>query len=75
MLRDKVFAANASSPPVTINTAWAWGDGGAGRLGDNSLVDKSSPVSIAGGFTDWVCLSYPNSADGSWSGAIRSTVT
>ena len=53
MLRDKVFAANASSPPVTINTAWAWGDGGAGRLGDNSLVDKSSPVSVIGGYTDW----------------------
>lgn len=53
MLRDKVFAANASSPPVTINTAWAWGDNGGGQLGDNSLVDKSSPVSVIGGYTDW----------------------
>ena len=59
----------------TNGTAWAWGVASEGRLGDNTTVDKSSPVSIAGGFTDWVCLSYPNSADGSWSGAIRSTIT
>jgi alpha-tubulin suppressor-like RCC1 family protein len=35
-------------------TAWAWGYGGIGRLGDNTTVDKSSPVSVVGGFTDWV---------------------
>jgi alpha-tubulin suppressor-like RCC1 family protein len=34
-------------------TAWAWGCGGNGRLGDNTTVDKSSPVSVVGGFTDW----------------------
>ena len=35
-------------------TAWAWGYGGSGRLGDNTVVDKSSPVSVVGGFIDWV---------------------
>jgi alpha-tubulin suppressor-like RCC1 family protein len=59
----------------TNGTAWSWGWGLLGALGDNTTVDKSSPVSIAGGFTDWVCLSYPNSADALWSGAIRSTAT
>jgi alpha-tubulin suppressor-like RCC1 family protein len=35
-------------------TAWAWGLGTLGRLGDNTIVDKSSPVSVVGGFTDWI---------------------
>ena len=38
-------------------TAWCWGDGGSGKLGDNTLVNKSSPVSVVGGFTDWVQIS------------------
>jgi alpha-tubulin suppressor-like RCC1 family protein len=44
----------AHSLGVRINgTAWAWGTGGYGRLGDNTTVNKSSPVSVVGGFTDW----------------------
>jgi len=38
-------------------TAWAWGYNGFGRLGDNSITDKSSPVSVVGGFTDWCQIS------------------
>jgi alpha-tubulin suppressor-like RCC1 family protein len=38
-------------------TAWAWGAGGTGRLGDGTTADKSSPVSVVGGYTDWVQLS------------------
>ena len=38
-------------------TAWAWGGGSYGKLGDNTIVDKSSPVSVVGGFTDWAQLS------------------
>jgi alpha-tubulin suppressor-like RCC1 family protein len=37
-------------------TAWAWGFATSGQLGDNSTVNKSSPVSVEGGFTDWVQL-------------------
>jgi alpha-tubulin suppressor-like RCC1 family protein len=33
--------------------AWAWGSGANGRLGDNSVTAKSSPVLVVGGFTDW----------------------
>ena len=36
---------------------WTFGVNAAGQLGDNTIVDKSSPVSVAGGFTDWVQLS------------------
>jgi len=42
-------------------TAWAWGNNGNGRLGDNSTVSKSSPVSVVGGFTDWCQVSGGNS--------------
>jgi alpha-tubulin suppressor-like RCC1 family protein len=37
----------------TNGTAWAWGCNGQGRLGDNTTVAKSSPVSVIGGFCDW----------------------
>ena len=61
MLRDKVFAANASSPPVTINTIYSWGCNGYGKLGDNTTVNKSSPVSVVGGFCDWCQVSAGSS--------------
>jgi alpha-tubulin suppressor-like RCC1 family protein len=38
-------------------TAWAWGSNASGALGDNTIVNKSSPVSVVGGFTDWVQIS------------------
>ena len=37
----------------TNGTAWAWGYNGQGRLGDNSTISRTSPVSVVGGFTDW----------------------
>jgi alpha-tubulin suppressor-like RCC1 family protein len=57
----------------TNGTLFSWGRNIYGSLGDNTGSTKSSPVSIAGGFTDWSCLSYPQSGDFS-SGAIRSTL-
>jgi alpha-tubulin suppressor-like RCC1 family protein len=47
----------------TNGTAWAWGQGGSGRLGDNTTVNKSSPVSVVGGFTDWCQVSNSNYPD------------
>jgi alpha-tubulin suppressor-like RCC1 family protein len=38
-------------------TAYCWGNGQNGRLGDNTSVSKSSPVLVVGGFTDWVQIS------------------
>jgi alpha-tubulin suppressor-like RCC1 family protein len=42
-------------------TAWAWGSDFDGQLGDNTTIDKSSPVSVLGGFTDWTQLSAGSS--------------
>ena len=41
----------------TNGTAWGWGQGGQGRLGNNSTANVSSPVSVVGGFTDWCQVS------------------
>ena len=55
----------------TNGTAWAWGCNGQGRLGDNTILNKSSPVSVVGGFTDW-CQA---SAGAQHSAAIRTNGT
>ena len=68
----QVSAGAAHSTALRGNgTAWAWGLGSGGRLGDGSGTTRSSPVSVVGGFTDWVQVS----AGGFHSGAIRSTGT
>jgi alpha-tubulin suppressor-like RCC1 family protein len=41
----------------TDGTAWAWGFNGQGRLGDGSVTNRSSPVSVVGGFADWCQVS------------------
>lgn len=54
-------------------SAWSWGLGTSGQLGDNSITSKSSPVSVVGGnsFIEIACsesASYALKADGSaWS--------
>jgi alpha-tubulin suppressor-like RCC1 family protein len=34
-------------------TAWTWGNNSNGQLGTNNTSNRSSPVSVVGGFTDW----------------------
>jgi alpha-tubulin suppressor-like RCC1 family protein len=41
-----------NSAVKTDGTLWSWGQGGGGRLGDNTTVSKSSPVQI-GSLTTW----------------------
>lgn len=41
----------------TDGTLWIWGVGGNGYLGDGTAVDKSSPVTVAGGGTTWCAIS------------------
>ena len=43
----------------TDGTLWTWGEGLTGRLGQNSIVDRSSPVQV-GSLTDWFQVSAGN---------------
>ena len=54
----QVSAGDSFSLGVRSNgTAWGWGQGSTGRLGDNTVTNRSSPVSVVGGFTDWCQVS------------------
>ena len=54
----QLSAGTAHSLGLRANgSAWAWGANTSGRLGDNTTVSKSSPVSVVGGFSDWTQLS------------------
>ena len=44
----------------TDGTLWTWGDNTKGEIGDNSIVDKSSPTQIPG--TTWYEVAAPFSA-------------
>jgi len=37
----------------TDGTLWSWGDGTLGQMGDNTIVNKSSPVQTVAGGTNW----------------------
>jgi alpha-tubulin suppressor-like RCC1 family protein len=57
-----VSTGNAHSLGVRSNgTLWAWGAGGQGRLGDDAITDRCSPVSVVGDFTDWCAASAGSS--------------
>jgi alpha-tubulin suppressor-like RCC1 family protein len=54
----------------TDGTLWIWGWGSAGRLGDNTTTDKSSPVQTVSGGTNWKQVSV-----GDIAGAIKTDGT
>jgi len=44
----------------TDGTLWLWGANGSGRLGDNSIINRSSPVQTIAGGTNWTQASCSN---------------
>jgi alpha-tubulin suppressor-like RCC1 family protein len=51
-------------------TLWTWGNNSSGELGDNTAINKSSPISVVGGFTDWMQITA-----GGCTAAIRANGT
>jgi alpha-tubulin suppressor-like RCC1 family protein len=55
---DGLWFNNFDSEPLNyVDTAWAWGYNASGRLGDGTTTNRSSPVSVVGGITDWCQVS------------------
>lgn len=52
-------------------TLWTWGSNNNGQLGDNTTVNKSSPITVAGGGTTWKQVS----AGASSCGAVKTDGT
>jgi alpha-tubulin suppressor-like RCC1 family protein len=57
----QISTGDSSAGVRKNNTLWTWGSGSSGQLGINiagSGTNRSSPVSVVGGFTDWcqVCV-------------------
>jgi hypothetical protein len=49
-----VSASSSHSVAVrSSGTAWSWGLNAPSRLGDGTTINRSSPVSVLGGFCDW----------------------
>ena len=44
---------NYTAAIKTDGTLWSWGYNAFGNLGDNTIVDKSTPVQVSGGGTNW----------------------
>lgn len=49
---------NRTSAIKTNGTLWSWGSNSVGELGDNTTVDKSSPVQTVSGGTNWKQVSH-----------------
>ena len=54
----QINAGNSHTGAVkTDGTLWMWGLNSYGRLGDNSVNNRSSPVTTVGGGTNWCTIS------------------
>ena len=71
----QISAGGEHTSAIRANgTAWGWGRNYKGQLGDGTDTEdnnRSSPVSVVGGFTDWVQIS----AGGTHTSAIRANGT
>jgi alpha-tubulin suppressor-like RCC1 family protein len=61
----KIMSSNGtgtSSAIKTDGTLWLWGTGSVGRLGNNNVINASSPVQTVSGGTNWKSVSVGSSA-------------
>jgi alpha-tubulin suppressor-like RCC1 family protein len=65
---SKISAGSEHSLGLTsAGVAYAWGYNTKGRLGDGTIVERSSPVTVVGGITTWSQLSGGIDPIGAWS--------
>jgi len=58
---SQISAGSSHNLGVTdAGIAYAWGSGANGRLGDGTTINKSSPVTVVGGITNWSAVSAGN---------------
>ena len=50
------FTSGNSLGLTSAGIAYAWGYNSFGQIGDNTIIDKSSPVTVVGGITNWSLL-------------------
>jgi len=68
----KISLAGSHSAAIkTDGTLWLWGNGNSGRLGNNSILNRSSPVQTISGGTNWKHVS----ATGLFSAGIKNDST
>jgi alpha-tubulin suppressor-like RCC1 family protein len=59
---SQVSAASGHTVGVTLTgIAYAWGYNNHGRLGDNTITSRRSPVTVVGGITNWSSVSCSGS--------------
>ena len=59
----QVIAGSAHCAAIkTDGTLWTWGGGTSGQLGDNTIVNRSTPVTTFAGGTNWKQVSAGGSA-------------
>jgi len=54
-LKDQFFTTTEAIDCFTGTQLWMWGINANGRLGDSSLINRSSPVQTASSTTNWKC--------------------
>jgi len=59
----------------TDGTLWGWGYSTTGELGNSSTINRSSPVQVVTGGTNWKQVSIGGSAAGGTTGAIKTDGT
>ena len=68
---DLVNGYNSTLAIRQNGSAWGWGENWAGQLGDGTVERRSSPVSIVGGFSDWIAIDIATSSGHPFSAGIR----
>ena len=71
--KQVAFGASHAAAIKTDGTLWLWGYNYNGQLGDNTIVDRSSPVQTIAGGTNWKQVAI--GSDGNHTAAIKTDGT